>query len=143
MTDNVVDFETGAGAKPAPARLSIMESMKQDLAARKAAAAKTIELRHDAMPELTITCRVPGDGEEISDLSQRADKRAKGHGTGIVWFNRLILARFTIAIDWHGKRLQDADGTAFTFASRQVHELAGGFGNDDAVEVVEDPTTDR
>jgi hypothetical protein len=172
MTDNVVDFETGAGAKPAPARLSIMESMKQDLAARKAAAAKTIELRHDAMPELTITCRVPGDGEEISDLSQRADKRAKGHGTGIVWFNRLILARFTIAIDWHGKRLQDADGTAFTFASRQVQELvgasdagnavaelygsdayigvlagklmqAGGFGNDDAVEVVEDPTTDR
>lgn len=172
MTDNVVDFETGAGAKSAPARLTLMERMKQELAARKAATAETVDLRHDGIPELTITCRVPSDGTEIADLAQRADKRAKGNGTGTVWFNRLILARFTVGIEWHGERLQDDDGTAWTFASRQVQELVdapdagnavinlygsdayvgvlagqlmerGGFGNSAAVEVVEDPTKDR
>ena len=172
MTDNVVDFETGAGAKSAPARLSIAERMKADLAARKAAAAKSVELRHDAVPELTITCRVPSDGEEIADLAQRAEKRAKGNGTTSVWFNRLVLARFTTAIEWHGERLEDEDGTPLTFASRAVQELVdapdagnavaeiygsdayigalaaqlmeqAGFGNNEAVEVVEDPTTGR
>lgn len=173
MSGEVVNFETGAGDTSAPARhLSIAERMKAELAERKASKARTVELRHDGLPELTITCRVPSDGEEIAELAQRADKRAKNNGTGTVWFNRLIIARFTTAIEWHGERLQDEDGTAWTFASRAVQELvdapdaaqavasiygsdayvagiagqlmqSGGFGNDAAVEVVEDPTTGR
>lgn len=165
-----MDF--AAGATVPAAKQSIAEQMKAELAARKASKAKVIELRHDSVPELTITCRVPSDGEEIADLAQRADKRAKGNGTGTVWFNRLIIARFTTAIEWHGKRLEDEDGTVWTFASRQTQDLvgapdagqavaeifgsdayissiaarlmnSGGFGNDDAVEVVKDPTTGR
>lgn len=173
MSGEVIDFEVGAGSASAPtAHRSIAERMKAELAARKASKAKVIELRHDSVPELTITCRVPSDGEEIADLAQRADKRAKGNGTGTVWFNRLLIARFTTAIEWHGERLEDEDGTAWTFASRAVQELvdasdagqavasiygsdayvaaiaaqlmsSGGFGNDAAVEVVEDPTTGR
>lgn len=174
MSGEVIDFEVGATAAAAAptSHRSIAERMKAELAARKASKAKTIELRHDGVPELTITCRVPSDGEEIAELAQRADKRAKGNGTGTVWFNRLIIARFTTAIEWHGERLEDEDGTAWTFASRAVQELvdapdagqavaaiygsdayvaaiagqlmqSGGFGNDAAVEVVEDPTTGR
>ena len=170
----MIDFETGAAAEAAaPARgLSLAERMKAELAARKQAKAPVVELRHDGIPELTITCRVPTDGEEIADIAQRADKRAKGAGTGTVWFNRLLIARQCIAIDWHGERLEDDRGVALTFASRQVQEMVdasdagaavagiygsdayiavlaselmgrAGFGNESAVEVVEDPTTGR
>lgn len=170
----MIDFEAGTkapAAAPASAT-SLAERMKAELAARKQAKAPVVELRHDGIPELTITCRVPTDGEEIADIAQRAEKRAKGAGTGTVWFNRLLLARACTAIDWHGERLEDDRGVALTFASRQVQEMVdasdagaavagiygsdafiavlanelmqrGGFGNDAAVEVVEDPTTGR
>jgi Fe2+ transport system protein B len=170
---DVVDFEVGAAAiSAASSSRSVAERMKAEIAARKSAKAAVVELRHDALPELTITCKIPSDGEEVAELAQRADKRAKSNGTGTVWFNRLLVARFTIAIDWHGERLEDENGNAMTFASRGVQELVeasdaaaavigiygsdayvasiasqlmekGGFGNDAAVEVVEDPTTGR
>lgn len=173
MTD-VVDFAVGAKADAdAPAaRLSIAERMKAEISARKTAQAPTVELRHDGLPALTITCRIPSDGEEIAELAQRADKRAKGNGTGSVWFNRLLIARFCTRIEWHGEVLADDDGTALTFASRTVQEMVdasdaaaavagiygsdafvsvvasqlmdlAGFGNDAAVEVTADPMTGR
>lgn len=172
MSAEVIDFEVGAKADAAAPARSIAERMKAELAARKAAKARIVELRHDGVPELTITCRVPSDGEEIADIAQRADKRAKGNGTASVWFNRMLIARFTTAIEWHGERLEDEDGTPWTFASRPLQEMLeapnaadsvsiiygsdayvsaiasqlmdkAGFGNDAAVEVVEDPTTGR
>lgn len=173
MSDSL-EFEVGAAAKSAAptGHRSIAERMKADLEARKRAKAPVVELRHDGIPELTITCRVPSDGEEIAELAQRADKRAKGNGTGSVWFNRLLIARFCTGIEWHGETLEGDDGVPWTFASRQVQELVdapdaaqavsaiygsdayvaaiagqlmekGGFGNDAAVEVIEDPTTGR
>lgn len=172
MNEELIDFEVGAKATTeAPtSRLSIAERMKADLEARKRSKAPVVELRHDGIPELTVTCRIPSDGEEIADVAQRADKRAKGNGTGSVWFNRLLIARFCTRIEWHGETLESDDGVALTFASRQVQELVsapdagqavasiygsdayvaaiagqlmdkGGFGNDAAVEVLEDPTT--
>lgn len=172
MSDSL-SFEVGAVKSAAPTEhRSIAERMKADLEARKRAKAPVVELRHDGIPELTVTCRVPSDGEEVAELAQRADKRAKSNGTGSVWFNRLLIARFCQAIEWHGETLEDENGVALTFASRQVQELVdapdaaaavasiygsdafvaavagqlmekGGFGNDSAVEVVEDPTTGR
>lgn len=170
MSSEVVDFETGVKASAAaPARQSIGERMKAEIAARKFAQTKIVELRHDAVPELTITCRVPSDGEEVAEIAKRSEKRAKGLGTASVWFNRMLIARFTTAIEWHGERLEDADGTDWTFASRALQDLLeapdaanavsaiygsdayvaavasqlmdkAGFGNDAAVEVVEDPS---
>ena len=174
MSGEVIDFEVGAkldGEAPT-SRLSIVERMKAEIGARKLAKAPTVELRHDAIPELIVTCRIPADGEEIAELAQRADKRAKSNGTGSVWFNRLLIARFCTAIDWHGELLVDDDGTPLTFASRTVQEMAdapdaavavagiygsdayvsvvagqlmefAGFGNDSAVEATQDPTTGR
>lgn len=174
MSAEVIDFEVGAkaDAEAPTSRLSIAERMKAEIAARKTAKAETVELRHDGLPQLTITCRMPSDGEEIAELAQRADKRAKGNGTGSVWFNRLLIARFCTRIEWHGNLLTDDDGTPLTFASRLVQEMVdaadaatavagiygsdayvsvvasqlmeiAGFGNDAAVEVVTDPTTVR
>jgi hypothetical protein len=129
--------------------------------------------RHDGVPELTITCRVPTDGEELADLQQRAEKRAKKAGTAGVWFNRLLLARYCTEIEWMGDTLEADDGTKWTFASPDLQQMfnaagaaeavahicvsdayvgvlasqlleAGGFGDSEAVEVVEDdPTTGR
>lgn len=172
--DNVIDFEVGTKAEAAAptSKGSILDRMKADLAAHKDAKAAIIELRHDGRPELAIFCKIPTDGEEIADIAQRADKRAGKNGTGTVWFNRLLIARFTTAIEWHGERVTDEDGTELTFASRAVQEMVnasdagaavaaiygsdaytaaiasqlmerGGFGNDAAVEVVDDPTTGR
>lgn len=172
MSDEVIDFEVGAKAGAAAPTRSIAERMKAELAARKVAKARIVELRHDGVPELTITCRVPTDGEEIADIAQRAEKRAKGNGTSSVWFNRMMIARFATAIEWHSERLEDEDGNPWTFASRALQEMLevpnaadavsamygsdayvsaiasqlmdqAGFGNDAAVEVVEDPTTGR
>lgn len=174
MSGEVIDFEVGAtpGGEAPTSRLSIAERMKAEIAARKAAKADAVELRHDGIPQLVITCRIPTDGEEIADLAQRADKRAKNNGTGSVWFNRLLIARFCTRIEWYGDLLADDDGTALTFASRTVQEMVdapdaanavagiygsdayvsviagqlmtiAGFGNDAAVEVVADPTTGR
>ena len=173
MSD-ALDFATGGQVAPgAPvARQSIAERMKAEIAARKAAKAPTKVLRHDAVPELAITIKIPTDGEEVADIEERAGQRAKGANTFATWFNRLLVARFCVGIEWHGEQLQDDDGTAWTFASKQVQEIAGaadaptavsalygsdayvgviaaqlmdlaGFGNESAVEVVEDPTTGR
>jgi hypothetical protein len=170
VSDNVVDFEVGAVAKTS-APTSIAERMKAELAARKKADAQLIELRHDAVPELTLTCRVPTDGEEISDIVKNAERRAKKTGSSSLWFNRLLVARFTTAIEWHGELLETENGVPMTFASREFQELvdapdaglavsalyasdayvgvvaeslmtSGGFGNESAVEVV-DPTQSR
>lgn len=174
MSAEVIDFEVGAKADaeaPTSGR-SMLAQMKAATEARKAAKAKVIPVRHDQMPELTILCRVPADGEELADLAQRADKRAKGNGTGTVWFNRLVLARFTTEIRLHDEPVVDDDGTSLTFASPSLQQAygapdaasavvavcgsdafvaalasqlmsSGGFGNDAAVEVVDDPTTGR
>jgi hypothetical protein len=173
MSRAEVDFETGPQSPSgAGGRDSIGERMKAAIAARNAASAEVINLVHDAAPEFEITCRVPTDGEELADLVQRAEKRAKNNGTGSVWFNRLLLARYTTAIRYHGELLQDDDATPRTFASRSVQELVdapdagqavfrlygsdalistlaselmdkAGFGNTAAVQVIDDPTNSR
>lgn len=175
MTDSArVEIEVGAAAKSAAptAQRSVLDRMKDELATRKSAKAAIVELRHDACPEVTLFCRVPDDGEKVSEIMEIASKRARGKSTGTVWFNRLIVAHYTQAIEWHGERLMTDTGIDLTFASKQLQEslnasdapsavfellgsdahvgvLAaklmekGGFGNDAAVEVVEDPTTGR
>jgi hypothetical protein len=166
-----VDFGS-SNEESGRATRSIADQMKAALAARRQASARVERLHHDAVPEVEITCRVPSDGEEIAELAQRAEKRAKGSGASSVWFNRLLLARLTTEIRWHGETLTDSDGNAWTFASPGLHDLVeasdapsavarlygsdayvaalasqlmdlGGFGNSAAVEVVEDPTTSR
>jgi hypothetical protein len=170
MSNEFFDCEVGAVARTS-APTSIAERMKAELAARKQANAQVIELRHDAVPELTLTCRVPTDGEEISDIVKNAERRAKKGGSSSLWFNRLLIARFTTAIEWHGELLESTNGVAMTFASREFQELVdapdaglavsalyasdayvgvvaenlmttAGFGNESAVEVV-DPTQSR
>lgn len=172
MTEARVELEVGA-AKAAPtAGRSILDRMKAELDARKAASAQIVELRHDAIPEVTLFCRVPNDGEKMAEVVEVADKRAKGKNTGTMWFNRLVVAHYTVAIEWHGERLTNDSGVELTFASKQLQELLnaadapsavfalfgsdahvgviatklvemGGFGNDAALEVVDDPTTGR
>lgn len=161
-----VDFETGAPAR----RDSIADRMKRGIEERRRAAAKVVPLRHDGIPELTIVCRVPTDGEELADLQQRAEKRAKKAGTSGVWFNRLLIARYCSEIEWMGDTLEGADGVKWTFASPDLQQAfnaagaaeavahicvsdayvgvfaaqlleAGGFGDSEAVEVVEDDPT--
>lgn len=171
MTDNgeSVDFATGSPAR----KESIAERMKRGIEERRRAAAQTVQLRHDGVPELTIVCRVPTDGEELAELQQRAEKRAKKAGTSGVWFNRLLIARYCSAIEWMGDTLEGSDGVPWTFASPDLQQQfnapgaaeavahicvsdayvgvfasqlleAGGFGDSEAVEVVEDdPTTSR
>lgn len=170
MSAVAVDF--GGSEETAGASRSIAEQMKAALAARRRASARLERLHHDAVPEVEITCRIPSDGEEIAELAQRSEKRAKGSGAGSVWFNRLLLARYTTEIRWHGDLLTGEDGVAWTFASHGLQEMVeaadaptavaalygsdayvaalasqlmdlGGFGNTAAVEVVEDPTTSR
>lgn len=174
MTDSAkVEIEVGAAKPVAPTpALSILARMKAEMDARKAANATIIEVRHDAVPEVTLFCRVPDDGEKVAEIVKVADARAKGKGTGTVWFNRLVVAHFTTAIEWHGERLVNDMGVELTFASKALQEILnapdapsavfelfgsdahvgvvaaklmekGGFGNDAAVEVVEDPTTGR
>lgn len=164
-----MDFATGAPTR----KESIAERMKRGIEERRRAAAQTVQLRHDGVPELTITCRVPTDGEEMADLQQRAEKRAKKAGTAGVWFNRLLIARYCTEIEWLGDTLEGEDGVKWTFASPGLQQTfnaagaaeavahicvsdayvgvlagqlleAGGFGDSEAVEVVEeDPTTGR
>lgn len=173
MTEARVELEVGAAKPVAPASaLSILARMKAELEARKAASAQIVELRHDAAPEVTLFCRVPDDGEKMAEILELANKRAKGKNTGTMWFNRLVIAHYTTAIEWHAERLTNENGLELTFASKQLQELVnapdapsavfelfgsdahvgvlasklvemGGFGNDAAVEVVEDPTTGR
>jgi hypothetical protein len=173
MSRAEVDFETGSQhLNGAGSRDSIGDRIKAAIAARDAAAAEVVILIHDAAPEFEITCRVPSDGEELAELVQRSEKRAKSNGTGSVWFNRLLIARYTSAIKYHGELLADDDGTARTFASRSVQELVdapdaaqavfrlygsdavistlatelmdkAGFGNSAAVQVIDDPSIGR
>ena len=169
MNDDV-DFATGTPTSGA--KRSIGERIKTELAARREAEAGVVEVRHDSVPALTIWCRVPTSGEEIAELAQRAEKRAKNTGTSAVWFNRLLIARFTTAIEWHGERVCGDDGVEWTFASREFQDTLdatdaptavsaiygsdayvsvvasqlmakAGFGDDGAVEVLDDPTTGR
>lgn len=173
MSRAEVDFGSGSEhLQSVGSRDSIGERIKAAIAARDAAAAEVVILVHDAAPEFEITCRVPSDGEELAELVQRSEKRAKSNGTGSVWFNRLLLARYTTMIKYHGELLTDDDGTPRTFASRSVQELVGapdagqavfrlygsdavvstlaselmdkaGFGNSAAVQVIDDPSTSR
>ena len=151
---------------------TIREQIKAKMAERKLSEAPQVPLRHADFPEVIIICRLPTDGEEVAEIAHRAEKKAKNAATSSVWFNRLLIARFTTQIEWHQERFEDDQGVPWTFASRELQELLGaadapsavaklfgsdayvaaiaselmdraGFGNDAAVEVMEDPTTDR
>jgi len=119
---------------------------------------------------LQVTFRVPNDGVELADLSSRADKKAGKNGPAGVWFNRMLLARYCESVAYDDEPLADEHGNPWTFAHPEMIEFyqatsagdcvfhaygsdadvaavaqrllaAGGFGDSDSTEVIEDPTS--
>ena len=168
-TDDLVAFPTSPPGRASRApRASVKDRLRADLARRKAESTRVVEISFD---DTAFRCfyRLPDDGEELAEVSARADKRGKKDGTAGVWFNRLILAKYNVAMSFESEDLTDADGTPWTFASPDAQAFFGassspdcvraayvsdgqvaaaaaqllshaGFGDRGDVEVVEDPT---
>ena len=167
--DDLVSFPTSAPGRGArSARASVKDRLRADLARRKAQSAKVVEVSFE---DTAFRCfyRLPDDGEELAEVSARADKRGKKDGTAGVWFNRLVLAKYNVAMSFESEDLLDASGEPWTFASPEAQAFFGassspdcvraayvsdgqvaaaaaqllahaGFGDRGDVEVVEDPT---
>jgi hypothetical protein len=137
MTGDDVTFETGVDKPSTPASsrkpLSMREVMATTLADRRRADARRVSLTCPGCPEAVLTVVVPTNGEELSDLMARAEKRAKKTGSGAVWFNRLILAHYTVGIAWLGQEMEDDRGNAWTFASPELQEMVAALGSAEAV----------
>jgi hypothetical protein len=147
---------------------SLKDRMRADLQRRRDEAARIVEIAFDDNSFRTYY-RVPENGEELAEISARAEKRGKKDGTSGVWFNRLLLARFNVAMQFDGEELADDRGTSWTFAHPEALEFFGassapdcvvkafvsdgavgaaamellakaGFGERGDIEVVEDPT---
>jgi hypothetical protein len=162
--DVVVTTPRKQAARPA----SWKDRMRADLERRRAESAKVVELSFDDTSFRTFY-RLPENGEELAEISARSEKRGKKDGTAGVWFNRLLLARFNVGMQFDGEEAIDDRGVAWTFAhpealafyeassaadcvlkayvsdgavSAAAMQLLGkaGFGERGDVEVVEDPT---
>ena len=153
-----------AAARPA----SPKDRLLADLQRRREAAAQIVPIGFEG-EDFVAFFRLPDNGEELAEISARSEKRAKKDGTGGVWFNRLLLARFNTELRIGDERLVDSDGNAWTFAHPDCIESFGaisapdcvlkayvtdgfvstvamkllsraGFADRDDAEVVEDPT---
>ncbi len=172
MSDVLIDDDdvvVPVGRKPQAVRpATLKDRMRADLQRRRDEAAKIVEIAFDDNSFRTYY-RLPENGEELAEISARSEKRGKKDGTSGVWFNRLLLARFNVGMQFDGEELADDRGIAWTFAHPDALEFFGaasapdcvlkayvsdgavgaaalellakaGFGDRGDVEVVEDPT---
>ena len=168
MTTIDEDVAFATGSPVAKGRPSLKDRMRADLERQKADAAKVVEISFD---DTAFRCfyRLPENGEELAEVSARSEKRGKKDGTSGVWFNRLLLARFNVGMQFEGEELVDPGGHPWTFAHPEALDFFGaasapdcvfkayvtdgkvgaaamqllshaGFGERGDVEVVEDPT---
>lgn len=73
---------------------------------------------------MVLVCRVPGDGTEIENLMNRAEKEGRGKAKGTN-FNRAVVANFTEAIEIDEDVLLDKDGEPQAFSNPNLWKLLG------------------